>query len=290
MRNVSVDRVLSQIQKESDYRFFYNYGHLKHLDKVNIQVKDMPVTEILDRLLDNSLSYRLLPDELVVIAPKGVQSDDYKLDGVVTDDQGRPLSGVSIQVKGSATGATTDESGKFWIVVPRSAVLVFSYIGFQTQEIPVDGRASLRVQLQVAVSGLNEVVVTALGITREKRAIGYAVQSIKGEEISTSASPNLVQALSGKAAGLFITGGTTGLGGSSNIIVRGNTNLSGNNLPLFVIDGIPFFNDEVDKQSFWDSFVLFTALEKIEQTETLFHDCPMFLVTKIRSRRIVNKM
>src|SRR5690606_20010230 len=81
MKNVSVDRVLSQIQKESDYRFFYNYGHLKHLDKVNIQVKDMPVTEILDRLLDNSLSYRLLPDELVVIAPKGVQSDDYKLDG-----------------------------------------------------------------------------------------------------------------------------------------------------------------------------------------------------------------
>src|SRR5690606_13734306 len=73
------------------------------------------------------------------------------------------------------------------------------------------------------------------------------------EEISTSASPNLVEALSGKAAGLFITGGTTGLGGSSNIIVRGNTNLSGNNLPLFVIDGIPFFNDEVDKQSFWDS-------------------------------------
>ena len=165
------------------------------------------------------------------------------------------MPGVSVVVKGTLHGTSTDENGNYTIeVTPSNPILVFSFIGFSKQEVNSESNTIVNVTLIEEVTSLNEVVTTAKFITREKKSLGYAMQSIKGIDVALSAEPNLVQSLAGKTAGLFITGGTSGMGGASNIIIRGNTNLSGNNLPLFVIDGVPFFNDEVDRQSFWDAW------------------------------------
>ncbi|RPD99981.1 SusC/RagA family TonB-linked outer membrane protein [Aureibaculum marinum] len=180
--------------------------------------------------------------------------ENVTISGKVTDVDNTPLISVNVFEKGTQHGTLTDFDGNFSLTVKKGTTVVFSYMGFQTIEKEITKGGDWSLVMTEEVGKLNEVVITALGIKREKKAVGYAVQTIKGSEVSMSAEPNLVQSLAGKTAGLFITGGTSGMGGSSNIVIRGNTNLSGNNLPLFVIDGIPFYNEEVDKQSFWDGW------------------------------------
>ncbi len=179
----------------------------------------------------------------------------HSVSGTIKDEGGLPLPGVNIIEKEAQKGTVTDMDGKFVIQATKADhTLVVSFIGFETQEVDIEGRSVINITMKENVTVLNEVVTTAKFISREKKSVGYALQSLKGEDISFEAEPNLVQGLAGKIAGVQITGGTSGMGGSSNIIIRGNTNLSGNNLPLFVIDGVPFYNDEVDKQSFWDAW------------------------------------
>lgn len=168
-----------------------------------------------------------------------------KISGVVTaSSDGQPLPGVSIGIKGSAAGTQTDLQGKFTINANVKDVLRISYIGFTTQEIPVtsDG-TTLRIVLQEAPNSLNEVVVTALNISKDKKSLGYAVQGLKSKDISEAKETNLVNALSGKIAGLQVTG-SQGDMGSSRIVIRGETSVSGNNQPLFVVDGVIVDNSQ----------------------------------------------
>ena len=170
--------------------------------------------------------------------------------GKVTDETGAALTGASIIMKGSTNGVLANSDGSYSIVVSdREAVLVYSFIGYASQEITVGGRTVINVALAYDVNELDEVVVTALGISREKKALGYAVSEIKGDEMSKSrgGTNNPVNALQGKVAGMQISSGTGSIGGSSKILIRGVSSLSGNNQPLFVIDGVPIegrdFND-----------------------------------------------
>ncbi len=152
------------------------------------------------------------------------------------------IPGVAVQVKGTTIGALTDVNGKFTINVPQSATtLIFSYIGMKTQEVDIAGRSVIDCIMEPDITGLNEVVVTALGISREKKSLGYATQEVMGEAVSTVKSDNFVNSLSGKVAGVVITRNTN-FGGSTNIQVRGATSITGNNQALFVIDGIPVSN------------------------------------------------
>ncbi|RTE53983.1 SusC/RagA family TonB-linked outer membrane protein [Arenibacter aquaticus] len=188
------------------------------------------------------------------VPAQDTNQEELSVSGVVLDENNLPLPYVNVYVKGTETGTMTDDDGEFSLLVAKGKTISFSYVGYVSQEIVVGDGDQLMVSLQPDSDVLSEVVVTALGIKREKKSVGYAIQTIKAEELAITAEPNLVKSLSGKAAGVFITGGTSGMGGSSNITIRGNTNLSGNNLPLFVIDGVPFYNEEVDKQSFWDGW------------------------------------
>lgn len=167
------------------------------------------------------------------------------VEGVVTDDTGLGLPGVSIAIKGTTQGTTTDTKGKYEISASSGGTLVFSFIGYKTAEVVVGTQTKINVQLVPEASVLNEVVVTALGQTQEKRALGYSVQSVKSDEIKSSGNPNLVGALQGKIAGAVITGSGGAPGAGVNIILRGVTSLSGdaNNQPLFVVDGIIISND-----------------------------------------------
>ncbi len=166
--------------------------------------------------------------------------------GTVLGDNLEALIGVSISLKGTQAGTTSDYDGRFSISVPNGGgTLVFSYIGYLPQEIPVSGQAELNVVLQTDHKQLSEVVVTALGVEREKKALGFAVQDVDGSEMTEARETNLVNALSGKIAGATIVNAPSGgVGGSARITLRGESSLNINkNQPLFVVDGVPISND-----------------------------------------------
>ncbi len=162
-----------------------------------------------------------------------------RITGTVTDSTGSAVSGVSISVKGTSKGTITDGNGRFSLAADAGDVLVISSSGYSPQEITVNDQTIYNVVLSAATSILNEVVVTALGIERKAKSVSYATQNISGAELTKVKDPNLMNALAGKAAGVVITKGNGGPGASSKVLLRGNKSISGNNQPLYVIDGIP---------------------------------------------------
>lgn len=163
--------------------------------------------------------------------------------GTVTDaDNGGTLPGVSVQVKGTSIGTVTDMDGKYSLQIPEdAAALVFSFVGMKTQEVAYSGQTVINVDLKTSAEKLDEVVVTALGVSREKKSLGYATQEVQGDDLNQVARDNFINSISGKVAGVQIKNNTN-LGGSSNIIIRGNSSLTQNNQALFVIDGVPVDN------------------------------------------------
>lgn len=162
--------------------------------------------------------------------------------GTVKDAKGEAIPAVSILVKGSTQGVSSDAEGKFRIAAAKGSVLIFRYIGYKTQEVTVGTSNTINVVLADESNNLNEVVVTALGIQREKKSLGYAVQEVKGESLVEAREPNVVNTLSGKVSGLQVTRSSNGPAGSSKITLRGNNSLTGDNQPLIVIDGVPVNN------------------------------------------------
>lgn len=160
-----------------------------------------------------------------------------------------PIPGVTVQVKGTTIGTTTDANGKYSITVPQNATtLIFSYIGMKKTEVEIGGRAVIDGIMQADLLGLNEVVVTALGISREKKSLGYSVQEVRGDNVSKTKESNFVNSLSGKISGVQIKQSNT-MGGSANILIRGNKSLMNNNQALFVIDGVPIDNSITNTSS-----------------------------------------
>src|SRR5258705_11386438 len=166
------------------------------------------------------------------------------ISGKVTDDKGNPIPNASVLVKGTSTGTVTKMDGSYSIIVPaNSKTLVFSSVNMKEMQIEVGNQSELNVTLQTSERSLQEVVVTALGIARDKRSLGYASQNLKGEELTNRGEVNIVNALQGKVAGVNITNASGGAGASVNINIRGVSSFTGSNQPLFVIDGIPVIND-----------------------------------------------
>lgn len=178
-----------------------------------------------------------------------IYAQDRTISGTVTDKNGT-VPGVNIQVKGTSVGTITDFDGKYQIKVPEDATtLVFSFVGYQQKEVPIGDKNTINVQLQLEEQTLEGVVVTALGIKREKKALGYAVQDVKGDELSKTQHPNMVNTLSGKVAGVQVTNSSGAIGASSVIKIRGNKSLTSNSQPLFVIDGTPILNSTNNARS-----------------------------------------
>ena len=164
--------------------------------------------------------------------------------GTVNDAETQdPLIGVSILAKDGSTGTVTDIDGKFEIAVSdETTALVFSFVGYLTQEVEINNQSVLNLTLSPDAIGLEEVTVTALGIERSEKSLGYAVQEVAGDEFLKARETNFVNALSGKVAGVNVTNGGSGVGSSSRIVIRGESSLSGNNQPLFVVNGVPINN------------------------------------------------
>ena len=175
---------------------------------------------------------------LPFIVPKITVAQSIKVSGVVlAKADGKPLPGVSVVITGTTTGVQTDVDGRFTLNAKKGDVLRVSFISFTAQEVPVtDNASNLKIVLEEATNSLNEVVVTALNISKDKKSLGYAVQGLKAKDIAEAKETNFVNALAGKIAGVQVTN-SQGDMGSSRIVIRGETSIAGNNQPLFVVDG-----------------------------------------------------
>lgn len=236
LKSVELKKALSTIEKHSSYRFLYSERNLVKNEKVTINVANAGLPEVMSELLAGTgLTYKKLDDNLVVLVKETVQLQDMIVSGVVTDKAtGQPIAGASIQVKGSRAGVTTDGNGHYSINVPNDATLVITSVGYQDAEIPVNGRSQISVSLDPAVTGLNTVVVTALGIKRQQRELGYATQKVEGSSLQTVKGVDVATSLTGKVSGLVVRNSSEFMA-EPGITLRGET-------PLLVIDGVPYGN------------------------------------------------
>ncbi|GAB3902336.1 SusC/RagA family TonB-linked outer membrane protein [Larkinella knui] len=170
-------------------------------------------------------------------------AQDLTLKGrVVSKTDGGGLPGANVLIKGTDRGSTTNSNGEFTINTPANATLIVSFIGFKPIEVPIGNKTSIEIPLEEDAALLGEVVVTALGITREKKALGYSVQEVSGKQLTQARSTNFVNALSGKIAGVQVTNSNGSPGASSRVLIRGTSSIGSNNQPLFVVDGVPIDN------------------------------------------------
>jgi len=261
LRHESLVQAFQKIESLSVFRFMYRSKEVQDVRDLDMAYGEHSVQEVLSQMLDNTaLTFRQIGNQVLISSKKlpkesgfsHQQSEDNReapiagaakavivVKGKVTNDKGEPLVGVSVTQKGSAKGTSTDAGGNFSISVDEDATLVFTYVDFTTQEVSVNRRAALDVVLQPGNKSLNAVIVTALGITRSVKSLTYSAQNVKGSEMNEAKETNVINSLQGKVAGLTITKNAVGPGGESKVLLRGNRSLTGNNDPLYVIDGVP---------------------------------------------------
>lgn len=182
-----------------------------------------------------------------------IQAQQTAVSGQVTaSDDGTPLPGVNILIQGTTTGTTSDLDGNYKLNIPAGgATLVFSFVGYENLVVETGGRSAISVQLVADVSQLEEVVVTAFGIERQQKALGYSVTEVKGQSISEARENNVVNSLAGRVAGVVVSSPATGPAASSRVVIRGNSSITGNNQPLYVVDGVPLDNSNLDAAGMW---------------------------------------
>lgn len=240
---VSLETVFKAIEKQSGYNIFYNAEMLKGTGLVSVNLAGVALEQALKTVLTGkSLEFKIVDKNVILSKSAAVRVQrEMTITGKVSNDQDLPVTGAMVRVKNTSIGTITDENGNYSIAVPGAdAILVFSYIGFVTQEKKTGGSLVINLRLELEDNKLNEVVVTALGIKREEKGLGYAVTKIDGEEISKTAPGNWVNALSGKVPGLNISKAGAGPGGSVRITLRGQNSLDlDKGEPLLVIDGVP---------------------------------------------------
>lgn len=240
-------KVLKEVEKQSSMSAVYNAADVDQNKLVTIKVSKEPLSKVMNRLLkDTNLTFSIV-NKHIILSAKGQRAEQAKktpiaANGTVTDMKGEPLIGVSILVKGTSTGAITDMDGNFEIQAAKGDVLEISYIGYTPQAITLNNAQPLNISLAEDTQVLDEVVVTALGIRREQKALSYNVQQIKGDELTTVKDANFINSLAGKVAGVNINASSSGVGGATRVVMRGTKSISANNNALYVIDGIPIFN------------------------------------------------
>ncbi|MFV0270030.1 MAG: carboxypeptidase-like regulatory domain-containing protein, partial [Draconibacterium sp.] len=244
-------QVLEEIENQTDYTFFYEDNQVRNdYYRVKCKIADGSVFDILSEVSNQTgLAFRQVNNTIAIRKetrfenPGGVveiQPQVKAVSGKVTDESGEPLPGVTVAVKGTTRGTVTDIEGNFNLPgVAPTDILQFSFVGMLTQEVAAGPQSEINVTMRADAVGIDEVVVTALGIKREKKALGYAVQEVKGETLQTAKEPNVLNSLTGKVSGLTIKN-QPGLFENPVITLRGNSNI------LVVIDGIP------RETNFWD--------------------------------------
>ncbi len=254
MENKRLEQVMDEIEKQSEFYFIFNQKQIDVNREIDIQADNELITDVLPELFNGTNVHYAVFDRKILLTkdPQEISHPDYivaveqqqPITGTVTDSNGDPLPGVNVILKGTTVGAITDILGKYAVSAPdRNGTLVFTFIGFTAQEIPVNGRNVVDATLAEELKSLNEVVVTALGIKREAKSIGYSVSAVNTDQILDANMVNFGNSLTGKVAGLNVSSLSSGAGGTSKIRIRGQLSFSANNSPLIVVNGIPINND-----------------------------------------------
>lgn len=251
MQNVKIEEVFTAIEKQSDFEFFYNNNQIDANQQVTVHVEEMKISEVLNQLLANKeLAYKVVGNRIILVKANSFESEllsamdgvqQITVTGTVKDgSSGEPIPGVNILVEGTTIGVVTDVDGRYTINVPSGDVnLVFSYIGYLTEKIPLSNRTVVNLDMATDVQNLEEVVVVGYG-TVKKRDLTGSVASIKSEDITKTASSNAMQSLQARMPGLDIQQKTGEAGSGLNILLRGQRSITASNSPLILVDGVEY--------------------------------------------------
>ncbi|MCK0147661.1 SusC/RagA family TonB-linked outer membrane protein [Arenibacter sp. F26102] len=254
--NASMEEVIDEIEANTEFKFIFNTKTVDLKKKVSINVRRVSINRVLDLLFGREGIGYEVDDRKIILTRVKIKASVMEVDravifdlpqilvsGTISDQDGTPLPGANIVEKGTTNGVTADFDGKFSIEVANgNTILVISYVGFASKEVSVNGQSEVVVALVESAAGLDEVVVTALGIKQETRKLGYSVSKVDAEELNINRSSNFMNALQGKVAGVNVSALGTGPGGSSKIRIRGQSSISGTNNPLIVVNGVPIDN------------------------------------------------
>ena len=238
---ITIKEVFRQIEKQTKLSIGYNYNKLSKVIDKKVSISSGQVQYVLTNALKGTGLVYSFDGNHIIITPQNQENTVKKtIRGKVYDNNGEPVIGATIKVVGTSVGTITDFDGLFSLETYEGSPLEISYVGFKTQKVTAKAGKPLDITLREDSKVLNEVVVTALGIKREKKMLGYAVQDLKGDEVNPTGDPSITSALEGKVAGMQLNTSATGLGGSTKITIRGNSSLTDNNQPLWIVDGVPF--------------------------------------------------
>jgi TonB-dependent SusC/RagA subfamily outer membrane receptor len=239
----NISGLFTYLQEQYGLRFFYNNDIVKPDQKVTFSVKELTLSELLKELTSQTgLTFSQKDNNLIVVEDNRKQA---AVPGVITGTiteitTGNPVPGATVMVTGTKTGTMSDLNGNYTLnIKDMNDTLSFSFLGYKSVKVPVQGRKIINVALEESVEVIGEVVVTALNLNRTKVSLGYSISSINGEELNKARENNVINNLAGKVAGLQITKASTGVDGSTRVVLRGISSLTGENRPLIVVDGIP---------------------------------------------------
>lgn len=244
--DTKLGEVISTIQAQSDYKFFYDDNLSTSKVKI-VSLKDEDVEEALKKLFDGTQIDYVIKDKVIYLkkevkseTPKKEKVAPHKISGVILDENGEPLIGATVRIKGTNTGATTDLDGNYTIETTEAdPVIEYSYVGYKSMEVKADGKSTVDVDMTPDLQELGEVVVTALGIKREQKSLSYNVQQIGGDALSENKDANFINGLAGKVAGVNINASSSGVGGISKVVMRGTKSIMQSSNALYVVDGMP---------------------------------------------------
>ena len=245
LKDVSIQNVISSIENQSEFFFLYSPKMINVNQKVSIHAAGETLMDVLNELFAGTGIKYSIRDRQILLVNNEIDlttlMQKNRIIGTVTDQQGVILPGVNVSVKGTTNGTFTDSYGKYALNnVAQNATLVFTFVSMADQEIQLNGRTMVDVVMSVEAVGLQEVVVTALGIQSERKSLGFNTTTVKSDDIMTTHPQNFTEALQGKIAGGKISSVTAKHGSALQIILRGGSSITGNNEPLFVLNGVPF--------------------------------------------------
>ena len=242
---VSVKQAIATLKDKSGYSFVYEMNDLDLNKKVDVNATTL--SESIQQILNGQQVNYEIKGNTVIVKHQGVTKDQkenatHTISGIVKDENGLPIIGATVKVRGAQMGVVTDIDGKFSLKTSVGSVLTVSYIGYKTQDIKVPEGGSLNIKLEPESKQLNEVVVTALGIKRSQKALSYNVQQVTSDELIRNKDANFINSLAGKVAGVNINTSSAGVGGASKVVMRGAKAIEQSSNALYVIDGVPMFN------------------------------------------------
>ncbi|MGJ5642394.1 SusC/RagA family TonB-linked outer membrane protein [Formosa sp. S-31] len=240
LTNVSFSKLFEEIRKQTDYSFFYNEQKIAELGRISVKESNVTVNNLLDEvLLGTDLSFKLVDGVVVIVENTPVQDQSITVKGVVIDGKTNdPLPGVTVLVKNSKLGTSTDFDGNFAIRLPKpDYTLVFSYVGYKTQEIKVTKDETLNVRMEEEILGLEEVVITGYQVI-DKRELTSSISTVEAEDLDIVGAISVDKMLEGKSTGLMITNLSSTPGAAAKIRVRSGSTFTGNQSPLWVVDGV----------------------------------------------------